>query len=191
MPTPTLSDGYLLIHLRQHLLPQHALVEIIRPAPSLETRAGSGLVTRNLITGRNQPAEPADPVGGFALAGAVTGETTSRLDEVRGFDAGVPFVVDEFGVSLVNATTVAYELDGIHYSTELSTGRTTYSFGYVDPVSAGLIGHNHLAGRDEIMYHERRPLHNEIVIDRADQPVLLDFYAVGRATNLEDLPGMA
>jgi hypothetical protein len=176
LPTspPAAGDGYLLINLSESVLTGYALAE---PDPQVLTAfaspAGLSLV---------------HPASGFAAQGAVSGSAPSRLAEVRGFDSSAPYAAGQYGVTHVDGVAVEYTLDQINYRTIVATGETTYRIGYVDPVAGGLLSPRALMGRDELMYHERRPLLNNIFLDRNDGPVLLDFYSVARANTLEELP---
>lgn len=174
VPPPGPGDGYLLVTLVESVLAGYALAE---PSPAVLTAfaAPGGLTLLR-------------PVSGFAAQGAVIGTTPSRLAEVRGFDNTNPYAPGQYGVTYVDTVAVEYTLDQIHYRTLLATQETTYRIGYVDPVAAGLLSARALAGRDELMYHERRPLLNNLFLERNDGPVLLDFYAVARANSLEELP---
>jgi hypothetical protein len=171
------GDGYLLVQLQQTLQPSFALGE---PDEVVNVAATSP-------EGLSFKPNPDDTLG-FAQQGAVTGVCDSRLSEVAGFNALTPYVVGEFGVTYVDAQQVSYSLDGVQYTTDLATEFTSYAIGYVDPVTDGLLSTHALVAREDIMYHERRPIQNYLDIQRNDQPVLLDFYAVARATTLEELP---
>jgi hypothetical protein len=171
------GDSFLLLLLQQNLQTGHALAQDLSSTLTRAT-APAGISFTPLV----------GSTAAFAALGVVSGETESRLGEVSGFNTNTPYVVGEYGVTHVDEQVVEYVLDEITYRTERSSGLTQYRIGYVDPIEAGLLPLKALYGRDELMYHEQRPLVNGIAIDRQDQPVLLDFYAVARATSLDQLP---
>lgn len=173
------ADAHLLIQLRQTLHALHALGEL-NPAAAALAQAPDGLDFTPLAGATD-----------FASLGLVSGTTDSRLGEVRGFNKLTPYVAGEFGVTTLDGDFVEYVLDEITYRTDTTNGETRYRFGYVDPVTAGLMSPRQVLGREEYIFHERRPTVNTIAIERNEQPLLLDFYALARATTMEEMPQVA
>ncbi len=170
---PEENDVYLLVHLEQTLLAGPGLSLL---PEEVWAAAANGTLAFT-------PAQDAPQA--FATTGAVTGQTSSRLSEVRGYDPARPYIVGQHGVTVVTETLVTYLLDGITYTTRLADGQTTYTFGYVAPTPAQLA----VAGDDRLPFHERHPEGAPIDPNRSNRAVLPDFYAIARATSLEHLPG--
>ncbi len=166
-------DLYLLLHLQQTLLAGAALSTL---PDSVWAAAGNGTLAFTVANDASQA---------FVNTGAVRGLTKSRLDEVRGYDPARPYITGQHGVTAITETSVTYLLDGISYVTRLADGLTTYSFGYVAPVLA----QQAVAGDERFPFHERHPEGPAIEPQRSNRAVLPDFYAIARATSLEQLPG--
>lgn len=173
MAYPDETDAYLLVYLPQTLLAGAALSVL----PESVRAAGA--------TGTLTFAPTAPAAGSFAQTGAVTGTTTSRLEEVRGYNPATPYVVGQHGVTQVTPEAIHYVIDQINYVTQLRDLSTTYAFGYAAPARPDWP----LAGNDAAPQHEQHPPGPVITPDRPSRPVLPDFYAVARAQHLGQLPG--
>lgn len=115
----------------------------------------------------------------------VRGTTTSRLDEVKTYNKARPYVVGVNNVTEVTNTDVSYTIDGIIFTTSLSTGITQFAFGV-----AGLTNANNesypVAKDERDNYTTKTPTQNDIFIQRNEISVFSNIYKLSRIDTLDD-----
>jgi hypothetical protein len=126
-----------------------------------------------------QPAASPAPIRG------VQGTTTSRLDEVRTYNKSQPYVVGVNGVSEVHDDEVSYVIDGIVFTTRLSTGETFYAFGVAGLTNANSESYAVIKDeRDD--YTSKTPTQNNIFVERNEMSVFNNIYKLSRVDSLDD-----
>lgn len=126
-----------------------------------------------------QPAAPAVAVR------PVQGTTTSRLDEVRTYNKAQPYVVGVNGVTEVSDDEVSYVIDGIVFTTQISSGDTFFAFGVAGLTNAN--SESYAVVKDERDdYTTKTPTQNNIFVERNEMSVFNNIYKLSRVDSLDD-----
>lgn len=115
----------------------------------------------------------------------VQGTTNSRLDEVRTYNKSQPYIVGVNGVTEVSDVQVSYAIDGILFTTNLSTGITGFAFGVAGLTNAN--SESYAVVKDERdAYTTKTPTQNNIFIERNEMSIFNNIYKLSRVDSLDD-----
>jgi len=128
----------------------------------------------------------------------MTGETESRLEEVKDFGGGfIQFNLStEKGVISQNQNSISYAINGVLLTTDITTNKTTYVF----PVNSYQVGINPIdyfiennfvppfIKEEELLFLSENPkVNSNIFIDRNEESVLTRINNLSTAKNIFEI----
>jgi hypothetical protein len=113
----------------------------------------------------------------------ITGITKSRLDEVKTYNASVPYKLNVKGVFNITNEFIEYSIENTRYKTYLSDGLTTYS---ITKFKETFENQPVIWNADSVFIDIKKTL-NAMVIDRGNISVYDYFNKINNCDELDDL----
>lgn len=113
----------------------------------------------------------------------ITGITKSRLDEVKTYNANVPYKLNVKGVFNITNDFIEYSIQNTRYKTYLSDGLTTYS---ITKFKETFDNQPVIWNADSVFIDIKKTL-NAMVIDRGNISVYDYFNKINNCDELDDL----